>query len=147
MSPSASKDTGKNTKSTTAEPAPLPRIGGRRLPAGCPQRALLSDVTSKWGVLVLVALSEGPRRWSDLRHGIDGISEKMLAQTLRALESDGLLFRDARPVVPPYVEYGLTSGGREVTALLLPLLDWVEGYTTQGRSTGFPGDPTPGEEN
>ncbi|WP_017583682.1 winged helix-turn-helix transcriptional regulator [Nocardiopsis valliformis] len=96
-------------------------------------------MTSKWGILVLVALTEGPRRWSDLRHGIDGISEKMLAQTLRTLESDGLLFRDARPVVPPYVEYGLTSDGREVTALLLPLLDWVEGYTTQGRSTTFPG--------
>ncbi|GAA1102674.1 winged helix-turn-helix transcriptional regulator [Nocardiopsis metallicus] len=139
MSPSASKDTGKNTKDAAAEPTRLPRIGGRQLPADCPQRALLRDVTSKWGVLVLVALSEGPRRWSDLRHGIDGISEKMLAQTLRALEADGLLFRDARPVVPPYVEYGLTSDGREVTALLLPLLDWVEGYTTQGRSTAFPG--------
>jgi DNA-binding HxlR family transcriptional regulator len=96
-------------------------------------------VTSKWGVLVLVALSEGPRRWSELRHGIDGISEKMLAQTLRTLEADGLLFRDARPVVPPYVEYGLTPDGREVTDLLLPLLDWVEGHTSQGRSTTFPG--------
>lgn len=147
MSPSASKDTGedhgadgrRDGRNSGAEPTPLPRIGGRRLPAGCPQRALLSDVTSKWGVLILVALSEGPRRWSDLRHGIDGISEKMLAQTLRALEAAGLLFRDARPVVPPYVEYGLTPGGREVTALLLPLLDWVEGYTSKGRSTTFPG--------
>ncbi|WP_017586121.1 winged helix-turn-helix transcriptional regulator [Nocardiopsis ganjiahuensis] len=126
-------------KNPKPEPTPLPRIGGHSLPADCPQRALLRDVTSKWGVLVLVALSEGPRRWSDLRHGIDGISEKMLAQTLRTLEADGLLFRDARPVVPPYVEYGLTSDGEEVTRLLLPLLDWVEVRTSQGRSSVFPG--------
>lgn len=127
------------SRNTAAEQDELPRIGGRSLPAGCPQRALLRDVTSKWGVLVLVALSEGPRRWSDLRHGIDGISEKMLVQTLRTLEADGLLVRDAKPVVPPYVEYGLTTSGEEVTALLLPLLDWVEGHTSQGESTVFPG--------
>ncbi|GHC82235.1 DUF24 family HxlR-type transcriptional regulator [Nocardiopsis terrae] len=117
----------------------LPRIGGRVLPAGCPSRALLGDITSKWGVLVLVGLSEGPRRWSDLRHGIDGISEKMLAQTLRTLETDGLVARDAKPVVPPYVEYSLTGDGAEVTALLLPLLDWVQAHVSQGRTTAFPG--------
>lgn len=131
-----SSSTRKNPREEQAE---LPRIGGRSLPAGCPQRALLGDVTSKWGILILVALSDGPRRWSDLRHGIDGISEKMLAQTLRTLEADGLLVRDARPVVPPYVEYGLTASGEEVTALLLPLLDWVESYLSQGESTVFPG--------
>lgn len=126
-------------RNPSEDQTPLPRIGGRSLPAGCPQRALLSDVTSKWGILILVALSEGPRRWSDLRHGIDGISEKMLAQTLRTLEADGLLVRDAKPVVPPYVEYGLTTSGEEVTALLLPLLDWAEGYASRGQSTFFPG--------
>ena len=126
-------------KNPNAEQNPLPRIGGRSLPAGCPQRALLRDITSKWGVLVLVALSEGPRRWSDLRHGIDGISEKMLAQTLRALEADGFLCRDARPGVPPYVEYGLSSDGEEVTRLRLPLLDWVEARTSRGESSVFPG--------
>ena len=126
-------------KNSNENQTPLPRIGGRSLPAGCPQRALLSDITSKWGILTLVALSEGPRRWSDLRHGIDGISEKMLAQTLRTLEADDLLVRDAKPVVPPYVEYGLTASGEEVTALLLPLLDWTEAYVSRGESTVFPG--------
>jgi DNA-binding HxlR family transcriptional regulator len=126
-------------KNTNAEHTALPRVGGRGLPADCPQRALLRDVTSKWGVLVLIALSEGPRRWSDLRHGIEGISEKMLAQTLRTLEADGIVVRDAKPVVPPYVEYDLTPGGREVTALLLPLLDWVEAHHIRQGGALFPG--------
>ncbi|GAB3692192.1 winged helix-turn-helix transcriptional regulator [Nocardiopsis oceani] len=108
-----------------------PPLDGRYLPADCPSRTLLRDITSKWGVLVLVALSGGPHRWSDLRHGIDGISEKMLVQTLRTLESDGLVAREAQPVVPPHVEYSLTTSGDEVTALLLPLLDWVQNHVAQ----------------
>ncbi|MFI6579244.1 winged helix-turn-helix transcriptional regulator [Nocardiopsis sp. NPDC050513] len=99
---------------------------GRALAADCPSRRLLGDVTSKWGVLVLVSLHRGPLRWSELLRGIGGISEKMLAQTLRTLERDGIVLREARPVVPPYVEYRLTDEGREVTDLLLPLLDWAE---------------------
>ncbi|MBR8742279.1 helix-turn-helix domain-containing protein [Nocardiopsis sp. MG754419] len=114
--------------SRAGERRELPRIGGRIMSADCPSRALMGHITSKWGVLALVALSEGPRRWSELRHGIGGISEKMLAQTLRTLEGDGLVYRDSRPVVPPYVEYGLTDAGAEVTALLLPLLDWAENH-------------------
>ncbi|SIO85303.1 helix-turn-helix domain-containing protein [Nocardiopsis sp. JB363] len=107
----------------------LPLIGGRILSSDCPSRALMRDITGKWGILVLVALSEGPRRWSELRHGIAVISEKMLAQTLRVLEADGLVYRDSRPVVPPYVEYGLTVPGEDVTKLLIPLLEWVGEYS------------------
>lgn len=109
----------------------LPVIGGRILSSDCPSRTLIRDVTGKWGILVLVALSKGPRRWGELRHGIAVISEKMLAQTLRVLEADGLVYRDSRPVVPPHVEYGLTAPGEEVTALLIPLLEWAGEYSEQ----------------
>ncbi|MDQ0862501.1 winged helix-turn-helix transcriptional regulator [Arthrobacter globiformis] len=94
-------------------------------PAGCPSRTVLDHVTSKWGVLLLVALSEGPQRWSELRRRAEGISEKMLAQTLKTLEADGFVSRDAQPVIPPRVDYSLTSRGEELSALLLPLVAWV----------------------
>jgi DNA-binding HxlR family transcriptional regulator len=91
----------------------------------CPSRVLLSHVTNKWGTLVLIALSAGTLRWSELCRTIGGISEKMLAQTLRTLEADGLVRRDARPVVPPYVEYSLTDSGQELSSHLIPLVQWV----------------------
>lgn len=95
-------------------------------PAACPSRTVLDHVTSKWGVLVLLALSEGePLRWSELRRRAEGVSEKMLAQTLRTLEADGLLLRDARPVVPPHVEYSLTPMGAELAERLVPLMHWI----------------------
>ncbi|RKS09195.1 HxlR family transcriptional regulator [Nocardiopsis sp. Huas11] len=112
--------------STPFDSSEVLTVGGQVLSENCPSRRLLGDITSKWGVLVLVALSEGPRRWSELLRGIGGISEKMLAQTLRTLEADRLVLRDARPVVPPFVVYSLTDSGEQVTQLLLPLLDWAQ---------------------
>ena len=94
------------------------------LPAGCPSRVVLDHVTSKWGVLVLVALADRTLRWGELRRRAQGISEKMLAQTLRTLEDDGLVHRDPHPVIPPRVDYSLTPRGRELAALLLPLVEW-----------------------
>lgn len=91
----------------------------------CPSRVVLDHVTSKWGVLVLVALADGPQRWSELRRRAEGISEKMLAQTLRILEADGIVHRDAQPVIPPRVDYSLTPRGAELVAHLLPLFGWV----------------------
>ena len=91
----------------------------------CPSRGVLEHVTSQWGVLVLVALSDGPQRWSELRRRAEGISEKMLAQTLRTLEADGFVHRDAQPVIPPRVDYSLTERGTEIVSLLLPLFGWV----------------------
>ena len=102
----------------------FPSAGGI-FPAGCPSRTVLDHVTSKWGVLILVALSEGPQRWSELRRRAQGISEKMLAQTLKTLEADGFVRRDAQPVIPPRVDYSLTGRGEELAALLLPLVSWV----------------------
>jgi DNA-binding HxlR family transcriptional regulator len=92
----------------------------------CPSRGVLKHITSHWGVLVLVALRDGTHRFSDLRRTIRGISEKMLAQTLRALESDGFVDRVAYPLVPPRVEYSLTPLGREVAERVFGLADWIE---------------------
>jgi DNA-binding HxlR family transcriptional regulator len=91
----------------------------------CPTRVLLDHITSRWGVLILVALSSGTMRWGELRRWACGISEKMLAQTLRTLEADGLVLREQRPVIPPHVDYSLTGRGRELSALLLPLMEWI----------------------
>lgn len=103
----------------------LPGQQGGVFPAQCPSRTLLDHVTSKWGVLVLLALGVDTMRWSELRRCIEGISEKMLAQTLKTLEADGLVRRVAQPVVPPHVEYNLTESGQDVHDRLLPLMEWV----------------------
>ncbi|QIM20617.1 helix-turn-helix transcriptional regulator [Phycicoccus sp. HDW14] len=94
-------------------------------PAACPSRVVIDHVTSKWGLLVLVSLVDGPQRWSELRRRAEGVSEKMLAQTLRTLEADGFVHREAFPVIPPKVEYGLTPLGEELAAHLVPLMGWV----------------------
>lgn len=80
----------------------------------------------RWGVLILVALREGTHRFSDLRRKMGGVSEKMLAQSLQALEQDGFLNRIAYPVVPPHVEYSLTPLGEQVSEKVAALADWIE---------------------
>ena len=92
----------------------------------CPSRDVLKHVTSRWGVLVLVALMEGTHRFSDLRRKVGGVSEKMLAQTLQSLEKDGFIDRVSHPVVPPHVEYSLTPLGKEVSKQVGSLADWIE---------------------
>lgn len=94
-------------------------------PANCPTRTVLDHVTSKWGVLVLVALAEESLRWGELRRTIQGISEKMLASTLRTLEADGFVLREAQATIPPRVDYSLTPLGHELAERLLPLMDWI----------------------
>lgn len=92
----------------------------------CPSREILKHVTSRWAVLVLVALMEGTHRFSDLRRKVGGVSEKMLAQTLQCLERDGFINRVSLPVVPPHVEYNLTAMGEEVGHKVESLADWIE---------------------
>ncbi len=92
----------------------------------CPSREVLNHLTSRWGVLVLIGLLDGTHRFSALRRKVNGISEKMLAQTLQSLEADGFVERTAYPVVPPHVEYALTPMGREVGQMVERLTDWVE---------------------
>ncbi|MDY0892305.1 helix-turn-helix domain-containing protein [Frigoribacterium sp. CFBP9030] len=108
---------------------PAPPAHGRdapaRFPAACPSRVVLTHVTSRWGVLVLLALEQGGMRWGELRRTIEGISEKMLASTLRTLEHDGIVNRVAQPTIPPRVDYSLTESGAELAARLVPLMDWI----------------------
>jgi len=95
--------------------------------ANCPSRRVLEHVTSRWGVLVLAALLDGTRRFSELRRTVGGVSEKMLAQTLQALERDGFVHREAHPVIPPHVDYSLTPIGEEAARQVWSLARWVEG--------------------
>jgi DNA-binding HxlR family transcriptional regulator len=94
--------------------------------AACPAREVLGHVTGRWGGLVLGALTHGTRRYSELRARIEGISEKMLAQTLRDLERDGLVLRRQYPTVPPRVDYTLTPGGMEVAQRVESLIGWLQ---------------------
>ncbi|MGC2999619.1 winged helix-turn-helix transcriptional regulator [Streptomyces sp. G35A] len=93
----------------------------------CPSRGTLEHVTGRWGALTLGALYEGSLRFNELRRRVDGVSEKMLSQTLHALERDGLVHREAQPTNPPRVDYELTPLGREVAQRLLSLIHFVEG--------------------
>lgn len=92
----------------------------------CPSRKILQHVTGRWGMLVLVALQGGKHRFSELRRKIKGISEKMLTQTLRQLEEDGFVKRTAHPVVPPHVEYNLTTTGKTLSRKVSSLTVWIE---------------------
>jgi len=99
---------------------------GQLFAEACPSREVLKHVTSRWGVLVLIALMTGTHRFSELRRKIGGVSERMLAQTLQWLEQDGFVSRVSYPVVPPRVEYSLTPLGEEVGARVRDLADWIE---------------------
>lgn len=90
----------------------------------CKPRAVLDMLTGKWSTLVMGALLSGPRRFNELRRMLDGITQKMLSQTLRALERDGLVTRTVYPTIPPRVDYELTDLGRSATDLLMAVADW-----------------------
>jgi DNA-binding HxlR family transcriptional regulator len=94
--------------------------------AMCPYRLVLEHVTSRWGVLVLIELLDRPYRFSELRRAIGRVSEKMLTQTLQTLERDGLVHRDAKPVIPPRVDYSLTGLGREAAEQVRALAVWTK---------------------
>ncbi|MFF0452783.1 winged helix-turn-helix transcriptional regulator [Nocardia africana] len=91
----------------------------------CPGRVLLDHITGKWGVLVLTSLTEGPLRFHQLRARIQGVSDKMLTQTLRTFAGDGLVERAVFPTAPPSVVYELTDLGAEAARELEPFLRWV----------------------
>ncbi|MEU1492697.1 helix-turn-helix domain-containing protein [Streptomyces sp. NPDC005776] len=91
----------------------------------CPARAAVDHVTSRWGVWVLISLRSNSLRFYELRDSIQGISEKMLAQTLRALVQDGVVWREVEPTTPPQVTYGLTEFGQDVGEPLTELFDRI----------------------
>lgn len=93
--------------------------------ADCPSRRLLDRIGDRWTVLIVGALDAGPTRFSALAEKVEGISQKMLTQTLRSLESDGFVTRTVYPVVPPRVEYELTPLGRSLQEPLRALEEWA----------------------
>ncbi|WP_433831936.1 winged helix-turn-helix transcriptional regulator [Actinoplanes sp. CA-015351] len=93
----------------------------------CASRGVLTDVTGRWGTLALAALHEGSFRFNALRRKVDGVSEKMLAQTLQSLERDGLVRREVQAAIPPRVEYSLTDLGQRVATQLVNLIELLEG--------------------
>lgn len=92
----------------------------------CSSRETLQDVTGRWGLLVLAALAEGSYRFNALRRRVDGVSERMLSQTLQNLERDGMLTRTVLEAIPPKVEYELTPLGREIAERLHGLIELVQ---------------------
>lgn len=96
----------------------------------CPTRVIANHATGRWGSLVLGKLLDddggGTKRFSELRRAVTGISEKMLAQTLQALERDGLVHREVRPVIPPRVDYSLTPLGAHAAKQISELFGWIE---------------------
>ncbi|OZF04721.1 winged helix-turn-helix transcriptional regulator [Rhodococcoides fascians] len=93
---------------------------------GCHSREALQNVTSRWGILAIAALSEGDYRFNALRRRVDGVSERMLSQTLQTLERDGFVLRTVLESIPPKVEYSLTPLGRSVADRLVGLIELVE---------------------
>ena len=94
--------------------------------ADCPSRQLLDRLSDKWVGLVLQALAHGPRRYSEVSRTVAGVSEKMLTQTLRSLERDGLVEREVTPSVPVRVDYRLTDLGRSLLPVMKAVTDWTE---------------------
>ena len=94
--------------------------------SACTSRAAFEDVTGKWASLALIALGEGTYRFGELRRRVEGVSEKMLSQSLQSLERDGLVTRTVVTAIPPRVEYDLTALGERVAAQLRALADLLE---------------------
>ena len=94
--------------------------------ADCPTRQILDLISDKWTPLVIMLLKDEPKRFSELRRTIDGISQKMLTQTLRGMERDGLVTRTVYPEVPPRVEYELTPLGQTLCAPMWAIINWSE---------------------
>jgi len=91
----------------------------------CPVTFTLQKIGGRWKPIIIYNLTGGPRRYSELRRLIPAITEKMLIQQLKQLESDGLVNRQSRDVVPPYVEYSLTQSGSELRPVLEAMVNWA----------------------
>ena len=110
---------------TAAQRRELERNAYNAYIAACPSRQVLDSLSDKWVTLVLHALADGPQRYSGLARTIAGVSQKMLTQTLRMLERDGLVSRTITPSVPVRVDYELTPLGRS----LLPIVHAIKGWS------------------
>jgi DNA-binding HxlR family transcriptional regulator len=99
--------------------------------ATCPSRKLLDRISDKWMALVLKSLADGPKRYSEVSRRLAGVSQKMLTQTLRRLERDGLLTRTITPTVPVRVDYELTALGQTILPVVVAIKQWSEAHITE----------------
>lgn len=104
------------------------QVPSRHSPATCQIRGILDRVGDKWSMLVISRLGDGTLRFTELKRDIDGISQRMLAVTLRGLERDGIVSRTMYPVMPPRVDYTLTTLGRTLLDAASSLITWAEGH-------------------
>nr|WP_180166549.1 helix-turn-helix domain-containing protein [Stenotrophomonas sp. SbOxS2]NYT99397.1 helix-turn-helix transcriptional regulator [Stenotrophomonas sp. SbOxS2] len=122
--------TSSNTETPPIAGAPVPTppqpLRGNVMSRDCISRPILSHLTNRWGVLVLIALLDDTQRFSQLRKRIGGVSERMLSHTLALLSHDGMVERRAHDVLPPHVDYTLTPIGREAALKIRDLADWIE---------------------
>ncbi|HUK72039.1 MAG TPA: helix-turn-helix domain-containing protein [Streptosporangiaceae bacterium] len=95
------------------------------LDQNCPSRQALGRLADKWTCLIVYALLDGPRRHGELKRAIGGVSQKMLTQTLRSMEADGLVERTVIDVIPPHVEYRLTPLGQTLASPLVAICQWA----------------------
>lgn len=116
---------------TAAQRRAEARIAYDAFVAACPSRQLLDRLSDKWTTLVINALAGGPLRYAELARIIAGVSQKMLTQTLRSLERDGLVSRTVTPSVPVRVDYELTQIGRELLTVLSAVKTWSERHIEQ----------------
>ena len=115
-----------------AEPAPVWNV----MLATCPSRTSLAKIANKWTAMIVIALSDGPVRFGTIRQAVQGISGKVLAETLRDLERDGIVERIVYPQVPPKVEYSLTNWGKAMCPALDALLEWAAQRPAAATSAG-----------
>lgn len=116
----------------TDGPAPTQQLVTDVFARGCTSRAAFESVTGRWSSLILLALGEGPHRFGELRRHVDGVSEKMLSQSLQALEAQGMVTRTDRGTTPPRVDYALTPVGAAAAAHLRALADLLEAHAAAG---------------
>jgi DNA-binding HxlR family transcriptional regulator len=109
------------------EPTPF----SEHTPANCKAREILERIGDKWSLYVISSLGEDTRRFTELKRGIEGISQRMLTVTLRGLERDGIVSRTMYPVMPPRVEYALTDMGRTLLDAVSSIVTWAEGHLEQ----------------
>jgi len=115
--------------------------------AKCPTRQVLDHIAGKWTILVVDALLEGTMRYTALSRRIEGVSQKMLTQTLRGLEADGFVTRTVHPTIPPRVDYDLTELGRSLAEPITALREWTETHVNDieraRAGASFNAEPSP----
>jgi DNA-binding HxlR family transcriptional regulator len=109
------------------------RVQPNVLDQHCESRQALELISDKWTALIVYALIDGPRRHGELRRTVDGISQKMLTQTLRRMEAEGLVEREVLDRVPPHVEYSLTPLGRTLERPLVSICEWAMNHLPELR--------------